>query len=76
MKTKKNDVFRQQQYLQQQGVPAPGGPSGPSAIPHGIQKTPDRNIVGSPGVGGSPRKVRKDIKRRTQNFFKEILFYM
>lgn len=50
--------FRQQQYLQQQGVPAPGGPS-PAGIPHGIQKTPDRNIVGSPGVGGSPRKVKK-----------------
>merc|ERR1712241_341863 len=49
-------LLRQQQYLQQQGVPAPGGPS-PAGIPHGIQKTPDRNIVGSPGVGGSPRKT-------------------
>ena len=44
---------RQQVFLQQ-GVPAPG--SGPG-VPAGVQKTPDRKVLGSPGVQGSPKKV-------------------
>ena len=45
-------LSRQQQYLAQ-GIPqTQGGP-----MPPGVQKTPDRKVVGSPGVQGSPKKV-------------------
>ena len=45
-------LARQQQYLAQ-GLP----PSQGQAMPPGVQKTPDRKVVGSPGVQGSPKKV-------------------
>jgi len=45
-------LSRQQQYLAQ-GIPqTQGGP-----MPPGVQKTPDRKVVGSPGVQGSPKKI-------------------
>lgn len=47
-------LLRQQQYLQQ-GAPPPGAPA-VSGVPSGIQKTPDRKAVGSPGVQSSPKK--------------------
>ena len=43
---------RQQQYLAQGLPPSQGQP-----MPPGVQKTPDRKVVGSPGVQGSPKKV-------------------
>ena len=46
-------LTRQQQYLAQGVPPAQGGAS----MPPGVQKTPDRKVVGSPGVQGSPKKV-------------------
>ena len=49
---------RQQQYLQQGNPPSVGPSMSGSPLPTSIQKTPDRNKVGSPGVGGSPRKVK------------------
>ena len=45
-------LSRQQQYLAQGVPPSQGG-----AMPPGVQKTPDRKGVGSPGVQGSPKKV-------------------
>ena len=45
-------LMRQQQYLAQ-GLP----PSQGQVMPPGVQKTPDRKVVGSPGVQGSPKKV-------------------
>ena len=48
-------LLRQQQYLQQGAAPPPV--SGMTSV----QKTPDRKNVGSPGVQGSPKKVRVDI---------------
>ena len=45
-------LSRQQQYLAQGVPPSQGG-----AMPPGVQKTPDRKVVGSPGVQGSPKKV-------------------
>ena len=48
-------LSRQQQYLAQ-GLPPSQGQGGP--MPPGVQKTPDRKVVGSPGVQGSPKKVR------------------
>jgi len=45
-------LSRQQQYLAQ-GLP----PSQGQAMPPGVQKTPDRKVVGSPGVQGSPKKI-------------------
>ena len=44
---------RQQVFLQQ-GLPAAGSSPGMLA---GVQKTPDRKVLGSPGVQGSPKKV-------------------
>jgi len=43
---------RQQQYLAQGLPPSQGQP-----MPPGVQKTPDRKVVGSPGVQGSPKKI-------------------
>ena len=45
-------LMRQQQYLAQ-GLPPTQG----QVMPPGVQKTPDRKVVGSPGVQGSPKKV-------------------
>ena len=45
-------LSRQQQYLAQGLPPSQGQP-----MPPGVQKTPDRKVVGSPGVQGSPKKV-------------------
>merc|ERR1719312_2391145 len=45
-------LSRQQQYLAQ-GLP----PSQGQSMPPGVQKTPDRKVVGSPGVQGSPKKI-------------------
>merc|ERR1719192_2843117 len=45
-------LSRQQQYLAQGVPPSQGG-----AMPPGVQKTPDRKVVGSPGVQGSPKKI-------------------
>ncbi len=53
-------LLRQQQYLQQ-GAPPPGPTLAGSSLPPGIQKTPDRKSVGSPGVQGSPKKVSKPL---------------
>merc|ERR1719154_548435 len=47
-------LSRQQQYLAQ-GLPPSQGQGG--AMPPGVQKTPDRKVVGSPGVQGSPKKM-------------------
>jgi len=47
-------LSRQQQYLAQ-GLPPSQGQGGP--MPPGVQKTPDRKVVGSPGVQGSPKKM-------------------
>ena len=47
-------LARQQQYLAQ-GLP----PNQGAGMPPGVQKTPDRKVVGSPGVQGSPKKVRQ-----------------
>eukprot|EP00088_Acartia_fossae_P008150 TRINITY_DN1386_c0_g1_i1.p1 TRINITY_DN1386_c0_g1~~TRINITY_DN1386_c0_g1_i1.p1 ORF type:complete len:527 (-),score=120.22 TRINITY_DN1386_c0_g1_i1:948-2528(-) len=44
---------RQQVFLQQ-GLPAAGTSPG---MPAGVQKTPDRKVLGSPGVQGSPKKM-------------------
>jgi hypothetical protein len=51
-------LVRQQQYLQQGTTPplAAGLPS--------VQKTPDRKTVGSPGVQGSPKKVKQQLHAR------------
>ena len=63
-------LSRQQQYLAQ-GLPPSQGQVSVSiiialvtiiimslqAMPPGVQKTPDRKVVGSPGVQGSPKKV-------------------
>lgn len=50
-------LLRQQQYLQQGGVPPSSGPMpGGNGLPS-VQKTPDRKAVGSPGVQGSPKKM-------------------
>jgi len=46
-------LSRQQVFLQQ-GVPAAGSAPG---VPAGVQKTPDRKVLGSPGVQGSPKKM-------------------
>ena len=51
-------LARQQQYLAQ-GLPPSQGQGGP--MPPGVQKTPDRKVVGSPGVQGSPKKVSVDL---------------
>ena len=57
-------LSRQQHFLQQ-GLPA-GGAQG--TIPAGVQKTPDRKVVGSPGVQGSPKKVPKaDIISKSED---------
>jgi len=45
-------LARQQQYLAQ-GLP----PNQGAGMPPGVQKTPDRKVVGSPGVQGSPKKI-------------------
>ena len=47
-------LSRQQLFLQQGGAINP-----PGSIPAGVQKTPDRKVVGSPGIQGSPKKVEK-----------------
>lgn len=66
-------LSRQQQYLAQGLPPSQGQVSVPirlvtifiiiitslQAMPPGVQKTPDRKVVGSPGVQGSPKKVHK-----------------
>ena len=49
-------LSRQQQYLAQGVPPSQGG-----AMPPGVQKTPDRKVVGSPGVQGSPKKVSESL---------------
>jgi len=70
-------LSRQQVFLQQ-GIPAAPGAS----IPAGVQKTPDRKVVGSPGVQGSPKKMEvtpgKQIGANTSegvlaNFFNSLL---
>ena len=55
-----NFLGRQQVFLQQ-GVPAAGSAPG---VPAGVQKTPDRKVLGSPGVQGSPKKVKLQTFRR------------
>ena len=64
-------LSRQQQYLAQGLPPSQGQVSvhiiiiiplvtiimSLQAMPPGVQKTPDRKVVGSPGVQGSPKKV-------------------
>ena len=50
-------LSRQQQYLAQGVPPSQGGGS----MPPGVQKTPDRKVVGSPGVQGSPKKVAQSL---------------
>ena len=50
-------LSRQQQYLAQGVPPSQGGGS----MPPGVQKTPDRKVVGSPGVQGSPKKVAESL---------------
>jgi len=47
-------LARQQQLLAQ-GLP----PQQAGAMPTGVQKTPDRKVVGSPGVQGSPKKMEQ-----------------
>jgi len=47
-------LSRQQQFLSQ-GLP----PQQSGAMPTGVQKTPDRKVVGSPGVQGSPKKMEQ-----------------
>jgi len=70
-------LSRQQLFLQQGGTVAPGG-----SIPAGVQKTPDRKVVGSPGVQGSPKKMEvtpgKPLGANTSegvlaNFFNSLL---
>ena len=65
-------LSRQQQYLAQGIPPSQGG-----AMPPGVQKTPDRKVVGSPGVQGSPKKVSRYIsisksptKNRKRHYFR------
>ena len=63
-------LLRQQQYLQQ-GAPAgsmgPGGAGGGGGglMPATVQKAPDRKSIGSPGVQGSPKKVRGNFRAST-----------
>ena len=59
-------LSRQQKYLAQ-GLPPSQGQGG--AMPPGVQKTPDRKVVGSPGVQGSPKKVRSVISSRWKCLF-------
>jgi len=47
-------LSRQQQFLSQ-GLP----PQQSGSMPTGVQKTPDRKVVGSPGVQGSPKKMEQ-----------------
>lgn len=54
-------LLRQQQYLQQGTTPPPV--SGMTSV----QKTPDRKNVGSPGVQGSPKKVRGRWRHRVRD---------
>lgn len=49
------NFLTRQQHLLQQGLPAAGVQGG--VVPGGVQKTPDRKVVGSPGVQGSPKKM-------------------
>jgi len=49
-----------QMHSLSQGVPAGGGM--PGVGPAGVQKTPDRKVVGSPGVQGSPKKIDPSVK--------------
>merc|ERR1719184_569831 len=51
-------LSRQQQYLAQ-GLP----PQQSGGMPTGVQKTPDRKVVGSPGVQGSPKKWRHGMEQ-------------
>jgi len=73
------NFLTRQQHLLQQGLPAGGGGAG---IPAGVQKTPDRKVVGSPGVQGSPKKMEgtpgKALAANTSegvlaNFFNSLL---
>lgn len=73
-------LSRQQHFLQQ-GLPPTSGAPG-IGIPTGVQKTPDRKVVGSPGVQGSPKKMEgsaaKTIGANTSegvlaNFFNSLL---
>ena len=50
-------LSRQQQYLAQGLPPSQAG----AMMPPGVQKTPDRKVVGSPGVQGSPKKVAESL---------------
>lgn len=70
-------LTRHQLFLQQGGTPPSGG-----SIPAGVQKTPDRKVVGSPGVQGSPKKMEvtpgKPLGANTSegvlaNFFNSLL---
>jgi len=70
-------LTRHQLFLQQGGTPPTGG-----SIPAGVQKTPDRKVVGSPGVQGSPKKMEvtpgKPLGANTSegvlaNFFNSLL---
>jgi len=72
------NFLTRQQHLLQQGLPAGGG----AGIPAGVQKTPDRKVVGSPGVQGSPKKMEgtpgKALAANTSegvlaNFFNSLL---
>jgi len=47
-------LTKQQKYLET-GMSAAG--SAPGVGPAGVQKTPDRKVLGSPGVQGSPKKM-------------------
>ena len=64
-------LSRQQQYLAQ-GLPPSQGQGG--AMPPGVQKTPDRKVVGSPGVQGSPKKVIIKSKLLSSTVMEFVLF--
>merc|ERR1719323_2730072 len=46
-------VAEEEQQFLAQGLP----PNQGAGMPPGVQKTPDRKVVGSPGVQGSPKKI-------------------
>jgi len=71
-------LARQQQYLSQ-GLPAAAVAG---QIPPGVQKTPDRKVMGSPGVQGSPKKMDQTTGKQVgattsegvlANFFNSLL---
>ena len=76
-------LSRQQQYLAQGLPPSQGQVSvhiiiitlvtiiimSLQAMPPGVQKTPDRKVVGSPGVQGSPKKVHSFLYINSNQVF-------